>query len=67
MKKQSPIITVVIPTYDSERTIEKCLLSIKKQTYPNTDIVAVDSIYYDKEKQDRCKNIIENRHYDKIY
>lgn len=59
MKKQSPIITVVIPTYDSERTIEKCLLSIKKQTYPNTDIVAVDSIYYDKEKQDRCKNIIE--------
>ncbi len=59
MKKQFLIITVVIPTYDSERTIEKCLLSIKKQTYPNIDIVVVDSLYYDKKKQDRCKKIIE--------
>lgn len=59
MKKQFPIITVVIPTYDCERTIKKCLLSIKKQTYPNIDIVVVDSLYYDKKKQDRCKKIIE--------
>ena len=59
MKKQFPIVTVVIPTYDSERTIEKCLLSIKKQTYLNIDIVVVDSLYYDKEKQDRCEKIIE--------
>ncbi len=59
MKKQFPIVTVVIPTYDSERTIEKCLLSIKKQTYPSIDIVVVDSLYYDKKKQDRCKKIIK--------
>ena len=59
MKINYPVITVSIATYDSERTIEKCLLSIKKQTYPNIDIVVVDSLYYDKEKQDRCKKIIE--------
>ena len=59
MKTQLPIITIVIATYDSERTIERCLLSIKKQSYPNIDIVVVDSSYYEKEKQERCKKIIK--------
>lgn len=58
-KNKSPLITVIIPTYDSERTIEKCLLSIKKQTYPNIEIIIIDSLYYDKEKQNRCKRIIK--------
>lgn len=57
--RRLPFITIVIATYDSERTIEKCLLSIKKQTYPNIDIVVVDSLYYQKEKQDRCRKIIQ--------
>lgn len=59
MTKKLPVITVVIATYDCERTIEKCLLSIKKQTYLNIDIVVVDSLYYDKTKQEKCKKIIE--------
>ena len=33
MKKELPLLTVIIATYDSERTIEKCLVSIKNQTY----------------------------------
>lgn len=59
MNRQLPIITVVIAAYDCERTIGRCLLPIKKQTYPNIDIVVVDSLYYDQEKQERCKKIIE--------
>ena len=59
MSTKFPIITVVIATYSSERTIEKCLLSIKKQTYLNIDIVVVDSLYYDKTKQEKCRKIIE--------
>lgn len=59
MKEKSPLISVIIASFDSERTIEKCLLSIKKQTYPNIDIVVVDSLYYDKAKQLKCKKIIE--------
>ena len=59
MTRKFPIITVVIAAYDCERTIEKCLLSIKKQTYPNIDIVVVDSLYYDKTKQEKCRKIIE--------
>ncbi len=57
--KNTPLISAVIATYKCERTIEKCLLSIKKQTYPNIDIVVVDSLYYDKEDQERCKKIIK--------
>ena len=59
MTRKLPIITVAIATYDCERTIEKCLLSIKKQTYPNIDIVVVDSLYYDREEQKKCRKIIE--------
>jgi glycosyltransferase involved in cell wall biosynthesis len=59
MNNKFPMITVVIATYDCERTIEKCLLSIKKQTYPSIDIVVVDSLYYDQVKQKKCRKIIE--------
>lgn len=59
MNTKPPIVTVVIATFNSERTIEKCLLSIKKQTYPNVDIVVVDSLYYDKKRQEKCRKIIE--------
>lgn len=53
-----PIITVTIATYNSRRTIKKCLETIKKQTYPNIDIVVVDSLFYDKNEQKKCKKII---------
>lgn len=58
MKNHFPIITTVVASHDSEKTIEECLISIKKQTYPNVDIVVVDSLFYDKVKQERCKKII---------
>ena len=58
-RKLFPVITAVIAAYNSGRTIEKCLKSIKNQTYPNIDIVVVDSLYYDKEKQKKCKKVIE--------
>lgn len=38
-----PLVTVVIPTKNSEQTIEVCLKSIKEQTYPNIEIVVVDN------------------------
>jgi len=58
MKNKFPKISVIIATYDSGRTIEKCLLSIKKQTYPNIETIVVDSLFYNKERQEKCKKII---------
>jgi len=54
-----PLVTVAIATYNSRRTIEKCLQSIKSQTYPNIEIVVVDGLRYDPEEQKKCQKIIE--------
>lgn len=58
MKNKFPKISVIIATYDSRRTIEKCLVSIKKQSYPNIETIVVDSLFYDKERQEKCRKII---------
>ena len=46
--KDSPLVSVVIPTYNSEKTLAKCLESIKNQTYKNTESVIVDNFSTDK-------------------
>ncbi|ENN96229.1 glycosyl transferase family protein [Methanocaldococcus villosus KIN24-T80] len=41
-KEECPLVSVVIPTYNSEKTIGICLESIKNQTYKNIEIIVVD-------------------------
>lgn len=43
-----PLVSIIIPTYNSEKTIEKCLISIKNQTYANIEIILVDNGSKDK-------------------
>lgn len=38
-----PLVSVVIPTFNSERFLEKCLASVKGQTYGNTEVIVVDN------------------------
>ena len=35
-------ISIIIPVYNAEKYIEKCLYSIKRQTYSNYEIIIVD-------------------------
>ena len=42
INNEHPKVSVIIPTYNSERTIEKCLKSIKKQSYQNVEVILVD-------------------------
>lgn len=37
-----PLVTVVTPTYQAERHIERCINSIKNQDYPNIEHIIVD-------------------------
>ena len=39
---QVPLVSMIIPTLNSEKTLKKCLNSIKNQTYDKIEIVIVD-------------------------
>lgn len=38
----NPLVSVVIPVYNGERWIERCLSSVTAQTYANLEIIVVD-------------------------
>ena len=37
--KNNQMVSVIIPTFNSEKTILKCLESIRNQTYKNVEII----------------------------
>ena len=37
-----PIISVLIPAYNAEKYIKKCLLSVINQTYQNLEIIVIN-------------------------
>ncbi len=40
---REPLVSIVIPAYNSGNTLEKCLRSIKNQTYSNIEVLVVES------------------------
>jgi glycosyltransferase involved in cell wall biosynthesis len=44
---KTPLVSVIIPTKNSERTIRRCLESVRTQTYRNVEIVVVDNFSLD--------------------
>lgn len=49
--KKLLLVSVIIPTRNSEEFLENCLESIKKQTYKNIEIIVVDNNSTDKTKE----------------
>ncbi len=44
---KTTIVSVIIPTKNSEETLEECLKSIKQQSYPHIEIIVVDNFSTD--------------------
>lgn len=42
MNPKAPMISVIIPVYNVESYLEKCLESVLAQTYPNIELILVD-------------------------
>ena len=38
----SPLVSIIIPVYNSEKTVERAISSALSQTYPNIEVIAVD-------------------------
>lgn len=45
-----PLISIVVTVYNSSRTLELCLRSLKNQTYSNVEIVVIDTHSSDNSK-----------------
>ena len=50
MKEDLPLISIVVPTYNEERNIDKCLSSIFNQNYPKDkmEVIVVDDCSIDR-------------------
>ena len=59
-----PEISIVVPIYNAEKYLDKCLNSLVKQTFQNIEILA-----FNDGTVDRCKDILceyKERYPDKI-
>ena len=50
MSKQ-PLVSIIVPTYNSAATLEACLKSASEQTYSNIEIIVVDDNSKDNTKE----------------
>jgi glycosyltransferase involved in cell wall biosynthesis len=46
-----PLVSVIVPTYNSDRTLEECLGALSRQNYKNIEIIITDSFSKDRTKE----------------
>ena len=52
----NPTISVIVPVYNTEKYLQKCVNSILEQTYSNLEIILVDD-GSDKEARELCDEL----------
>jgi len=51
-----PLVSVIVPTYNSSRTLDECLGALKNQEYKNIEIIVTDSFSKDRTKEIASRN-----------
>jgi glycosyltransferase involved in cell wall biosynthesis len=54
MSAYMPLVSVIIPAKNNEKTLARCLLSIQQQSYPNMEIIVIDAF-----STDQTRNLAE--------
>jgi len=49
--KNYPKVSVIIPVYNGEKTLARCLNSVLNQTHSNYEVIVVDNNSTDKTKE----------------
>ena len=49
-----PLVSVVIPVYNMENYIERCIMNLRQQTYENLQIIIVDDGSKDRTQEICC-------------
>lgn len=57
----NPLISIIVPTKNSSKYLEKCLISIRNQSYKNIELVVVDNDSLDDTKK------IAGKYTDKVF
>ena len=53
-----PLVSIITPVYNSEQFLEKMIMSVKKQTYKNWELILIDD--YSKDKSLKILNYYKN-------
>src|SRR3989338_760339 len=51
-----PLVSVIVPTYNSSATLDECLGALKNQEYKNIEIIVTDSFSTDRTKEIALQN-----------
>ncbi|MEM3641041.1 MAG: glycosyltransferase [Candidatus Bathyarchaeia archaeon] len=49
--KNASLVSIIIPTFNSEKTLENCLKSIRNQSYKDIELIVVDAFSQDKTRE----------------
>ncbi len=59
MEKENKLVSIIVPIYNSEKTLEKCIFSLQNQTYQDYELILINDGSNDSSKN-ICDNIAKN-------